>query len=199
MRRRRKHPRLLGADLPPDVAGNTAPSAQTAARNASVAKSLPLADQQDFEDAKRGLIATDANLRVDGAEGNAIWDMPSYRFIDGDAPASVNPSLWRQARLNNIHGLFEVTKGVYQLRGYDLANMSLIEGETGWIVVDPLTAEQTARAAIAFAREHLGDKPVSAVIFTHSHIDHFGGVLGILTPEEAEERKCRSSHRTFHR
>jgi alkyl sulfatase BDS1-like metallo-beta-lactamase superfamily hydrolase len=182
-------PTFTGTDLPPDVAGNTAPSARTAALNASVAQSLPLGDQQDFEDAKRGLIASDAELRVAGAEGTPIWDMTTYGFIDGDPPASVNPSLWRQARLNNIHGLFEVTKGVYQLRGYDLANMSLIEGETGWIVVDPLTAEETARDAIAFARQHLGDKPVSAVIFTHSHIDHFGGVLGILTPEEAEERK----------
>jgi alkyl sulfatase BDS1-like metallo-beta-lactamase superfamily hydrolase len=182
-------PSYTGADLPPDVAGNIAPSAQTAALNASVGKALPLSDPKDFEDAKRGLIASDAELRVSGAEGNAIWDMPAYGFVDGEAPASVNPSLWRQARLNNIHGLFEVTQGVYQVRGYDLANMSLIEGETGWIVVDPLTAEETARAAIAFAREHLGDKPVSGVIFTHSHIDHFGGVLGVLTPEEAQERK----------
>ena len=186
---KKEAPTFAGADLPPDVAGNTAPSAQTAALNASVGGSLPLADQQDFEDAKRGLIASDPELRVAGPEGNAIWDMPSYAFIDGDAPASVNPSLWRQARLNNIHGLFEVTKGVYQLRGYDLANMSLIEGETGWIVVDPLTARETAAKAMAFAREHLGDKAVSAVIFSHSHIDHFGGVLGIVSPEEVEERK----------
>jgi alkyl sulfatase BDS1-like metallo-beta-lactamase superfamily hydrolase len=182
-------PTFAGADLPPDVAGNTAPSAQTAALNASVGESLPLADQQDFEDAKRGLVASNPDLRVSGPDGSAIWDMPSYAFIDGDAPASVNPSLWRQARLNNIHGLFEVTKGVYQLRGYDLANMSLIEGETGWIVVDPLTAEETSAKALAFAREHLGDKAVSAVIFTHSHVDHFGGVLGIISPEEVEERK----------
>ncbi len=182
-------PAFAGADLPPDVAGNTAPSAHTASLNARVSENLPLSDPQDFEDAKRGLIASDAELRVANAEGVAIWDMPAYSFIDGEAPVSVNPSLWRQARLNNIHGLFEVTKGVYQLRGYDLANMSLIEGKTGWIIVDPLTAEETARAALAFAREHLGDKPVSAVIFTHSHIDHFGGVLGVLTPEEAEERK----------
>ncbi len=187
--KREEAPTFAGANLPPDVAGNTAPSAQTAALNASVADSLPLADQQDFDDAQRGLIASDAELRVASAEGTPIWDMGAYGFIEGDPPPSVNPSLWRQARLNNIHGLFEVTKGVYQLRGYDLANMSLIEGETGWIVVDPLTAEETARAAISFAREHLGDKPVSAVIFTHSHIDHFGGVLGILTPEEAEARQ----------
>jgi len=186
---KKEAPGFDGTDLPPDVAGNTAPSAYTVALNARVAESLPLSDQQDFEDAKRGLVASDPELRVVNTAGTAIWDMPSYGFIDGDAPTSVNPSLWRQAKLNNIHGLFEVTKGVHQLRGFDLANMSLIEGETGWIVVDPLTAEETARTALAFAREHLGDKPVSAVIFTHSHVDHFGGVLGILSAEEALERK----------
>jgi alkyl sulfatase BDS1-like metallo-beta-lactamase superfamily hydrolase len=186
---KKEAPSFAGSDLPPDVAGNTAPSPHTAALNARVAKGLPLSDPQDFEDAKRGLIASDAELRIAGPGGAPIWDMPAYDFIDGDPPPSVNPSLWRQARLNNMHGLFEVTKGVYQLRGYDLANMSLIEGETGWIVVDPLTAKETARAGLAFAREHLGNKPVSAVIFTHSHVDHFGGVLGILSPEDADDRK----------
>ncbi len=185
---KREAPSFDGADLPPDVAGNTAPSATTAAFNAAFGASLPLSDRQDFEDARRGLIASDPELRVEGSDGHLVWDMPAYGFIEGDPPDSVNPSLWRQAQLNNIHGLFEVTKGVHQLRGFDLANMTLIEGETGWIVVDPLTSEETARAAIAFAREHLGHKPVSAVIFTHSHIDHFGGVLGVLTPEEASER-----------
>ena len=168
-------PSFAGANLPPDVAGNTAPSAETAALNARVGETLPLSDPQDFEDAKRGLIASNAELRVTGAEGNAIWDMPSYGFVDGEAPPSVNPSLWRQARLNNIHGLFEVTKGVHQLRGYDLANMSLIDGETGWIVVDQLTAEETARPAPDFAREQLADKPVEAVIFTDSRTAHPGG------------------------
>ncbi|HSN82232.1 MAG TPA: MBL fold metallo-hydrolase, partial [Polyangiales bacterium] len=181
-------PQFQATDLPPDVAGNTSPTAATAALNASVGESLPLSDQQDFEDAKRGLIASDEDLRVSTSTGREIWSMPAYDFVEGAAPTSVNPSLWRQARLNNIHGLFEVNKGVYQLRGYDLANMSLIEGETGWIVVDPLTAKETAAKAMAFARKHLGDKPVSAVIYTHSHIDHFGGVLGIISPEEVEER-----------
>lgn len=179
-------PTFAGTGLPPDVAGNTAPSAETAALNAMVSERLPLDEPQDFEDATRGLIASNADLRVVSAEGDAIWDMPSYGFVDGEAPASVNPSLWRQAKLNNIHGLFEVTKGVHQLRGYDLANMTLIDGASGWIVVDPLTATETAREALTFAREHLGDKPVSAIIFTHSHVDHFGGVLGILSPEEIE-------------
>ena len=181
-------PAYDGEDLPPDVAGNTSPTSETAALNAAVRQELPLTDQGDFDDAKRGLIARDPALRVTTEQGKVIWNMPAYDFVQGDAPVSVNPSLWRQAQLNNIHGLFQVTKGVYQLRGYDLANMSLIDGETGWIVVDPLTAKETAAKALAFAREHLGHKPISAVIYTHSHIDHFGGVLGILSPEEVEER-----------
>lgn len=182
-------PSFTGADLPPDVAGNTAPSATTRDLNAAVNEALPLSDPQDFEDARRGFVASDPDLRVAGPGGNPIWDMPSYAFVEGDAPPSANPSLWRQAKLNNIHGLFEVTKGVHQLRGHDLANMSLIEGDTGWIVVDPLTAAETSARAMAFAREQLGDRPISAVIFTHSHVDHFGGILGILSPEEVEERQ----------
>ncbi len=186
---KQRAPLYEGEDLPPDVAGNTSPSVTTAALNAAVSEDLPLSDQQDFEDAKRGLIASDPELRVSTADGREVWNMPAYDFIEGDAPVSVNPSLWRQARLNNIHGLFKVTDGVYQLRGYDLANMSLIEGETGWIVVDPLTAKESAAKAMAFVREHLGGKPVSAIIYTHSHIDHFGGVLGVVSPDEVAERK----------
>ncbi|HSN83926.1 MAG TPA: alkyl sulfatase dimerization domain-containing protein [Polyangiales bacterium] len=173
----------------PGVAGNSAPSGYTESRNEAVAESLALGAQEDFADASRGLIASDPELRVTNAQGEVIWDMTSYGFIEGDAPSSVNPSLWRQERLHDIHGLFEVTEGVYQLRGFDLSNMTLIEGETGWIVVDPLTAEETARAAIAFARKHLGPRPVSAVIFTHSHVDHFGGVLGVVSAEEAARKK----------
>jgi len=182
-------PAYDGEGLPPDVAGNTSPTSETAGLNAAVREGLPLSDPQDFEDAKRGLIASDPELRVSTAEGKEIWNMPAYGFIEDDAPVSVNPSLWRQAKLNNIHGLFEVTKGVYQIRGYDLANMSLIEGKTGWIVVDPLTAKETSAKAMAFVREHLGDKPVSAIIYSHSHIDHFGGVLGVISAEDVAGRK----------
>ena len=186
----KKAPVFDMGDPAPDAAGNTAPSTLTAALQTEVAGSLPLGDTQDFEDARRGLIASDPDLVVLGPAGTPIWNMPAYGFMTDQAPsASVNPSLWRQARLNNIHGLFKVTEGVHQLRGYDLANMTLIDGDTGWIVIDPLTAKETAAAAMAFARKHLGDKPVSAVIFTHSHVDHFGGVLGILSAEEAEQRK----------
>jgi alkyl sulfatase BDS1-like metallo-beta-lactamase superfamily hydrolase len=160
-------------------------SASTAQLNRDFGASLPLEEAQDFEDARRGFIATDAPLVIKGADGNTVWDFQSFDFIDGPAPASVNPSLWRQARLNGYHGLFEVVPGIHQVRGYDISNMSLIEGKTGWIVVDPLTAEETAAAAIALARKHLGDRKVSAVIFTHSHVDHFGGVGGVLPADPA--------------
>ena len=112
--------------------------------NQAVAASLDLNNKQDFEDARRGLIARVDELNVRMDDGSMVWNMSEYDFITGDAPASVNPSLWRQERLNNIHGLFELTLGVYQLRGFDLANMSIIEGERGWIVVDPLTTKETA-------------------------------------------------------
>jgi len=162
---------------------NSAATAATTDANAAVAQSLPLEDQRDFEEASRGLIARPENLRITRDNGDLIWDMPAYDFIQGEAPATVNPSLWRQATLNNKHGLLEVTDGVYQLRGFDLANMSIIEGDSGWIIVDPLTSKETARAALAFARQQLGDKPITGVIFTHSHMDHFGGVMGLFDDE----------------
>jgi alkyl sulfatase BDS1-like metallo-beta-lactamase superfamily hydrolase len=166
--------------------GNTLATDATIEANHQVRKALPLDDPRDFEDATRGLIAAPEALRIKGPESDGmlgedfVWDMPAYGFIEGEAPDTVNPSLWRQATLNNIHGLFEVVPGIYQLRGFDLSNMSIIKGKTGWILVDPLTTKETAAAAMDFARTHLGDSPVSAVIFTHSHIDHFGGVLSVL-------------------
>ena len=178
-------------DSSADAQGHSAPSEYTLQANRELAASLPLADQQDFEDATRGFIGTDEPLQVFNASGDIVWDMPAYDFIKGEAPGSVNPSLWRQATLNNINGLFKVTDRVYQVRGYDLANMSIIEGDTGLIIVDPLTAKETAAAALALARQHLGDKPVLAVIFTHSHIDHFGGVFGVITQQQYSEGKVR--------
>lgn len=174
-----------------DAQGHSAPTQFTAAANKAVANSLPLADQQDFDDARRGFIARSESLRIVDAAGTIVWDMPAYDFIDGKSPASVNPSLWRQAQLNNIHGLFKVTEGIYQLRGFDLSNMTIIESDNGWIVVDPLTANETSAAAIAFAREQLGDKPIVAIIFTHSHIDHFGGVAGIVEMADIQSGKVQ--------
>jgi alkyl sulfatase BDS1-like metallo-beta-lactamase superfamily hydrolase len=166
---------------------NSAATQTTQTFNAQLAASLNLKDPQSMADATRGLIAKPTG-RVKNADGKVVWDYDSFDFLKGEAPATVNPSLWRQAILNNQIGLFKVKDGIYQLRGFDLANMTLIEGKTGWIVVDPLTAKETAQAAMAFVKQHLGDKPVSAMIFTHSHVDHFGGALGVLTAEDAKAK-----------
>ncbi|WP_370298774.1 alkyl/aryl-sulfatase [Pontibacterium sp.] len=176
-----------------DAAGHTPATEATIKANQRVLETLPFSDRQDFIDARRGLVAKAEGLVVTDHAGNKLWNMPAYDFVayDGkqaEAPASVNPSLWRQAALNNIHGLFKLTDGIYQLRGFDLANMSIIEGKTGWILVDPLTSEETAAAAFRFAQKHLGEKPVTAIIFTHSHIDHFGGAQGILDLLSEAER-----------
>jgi alkyl sulfatase BDS1-like metallo-beta-lactamase superfamily hydrolase len=174
-----------------DSHGHTAATAATIEINAAVEQKLDFQDQQDFEDAQRGLIASDPELKVRTADGELVWDPALYSFIEGEAPPSVNPSLWRQARLNNIHGLFEVSDGIYQVRGYDLSNMTIIEGETGWIIVDPITAKETGAAAIAMARRHLEEKPIVAMIFTHSHVDHFGGVRGVLSEQEIASGRIR--------
>jgi len=175
-----------------DGTGHVAPTQQTAETNTALGASLPIANQADFIAANRGLVAQEDSLRVArSGSDKLIWDQDQYAFEKGDAPASVNPSLWRQAKLNAIHGLFEVTEGIYQLRGYDLANMTLIEGDTGWIIVDPLTVAETAKQGWAFINAELGEKPVRAVIFTHSHVDHFGGVFGIVTPQQIAEQGIR--------
>ncbi|WP_084407224.1 alkyl/aryl-sulfatase [Aestuariibacter salexigens] len=176
-----------------DANGHVAPTAATVSAQQQVLDALPFEDTSDFVNARKGLIAQDKHLVVEGTHGNHIWNMDAYGFIDQDGetpPGSVNPSLWRQAALNNIHGLFEVSPGLYQLRGFDLANMSIISGETGWIIVDPLTAKETAARAFTFAQQHLGTKPVVAIIYTHSHIDHFGGVKGIIDNLPAEQRQA---------
>ena len=169
----------------PAVDASGAASSATIAANARSVEGLPLGDMQDFEDARRGFIAADDPLVIEGPDGRKAWDFSSYAFIEGESPPTVNPSLWRQARLSGPHGLFKVADGIYQVRGYDLSNMTIIVGRTGWIVVDPLTTTETAAAAIALARKHLGGKPVTAVIFTHSHVDHFGGVAAVLPGDEA--------------
>ena len=139
-------------------------------------------------DARKGFIAAPTG-QVKDASGHVIWDFDAFSFIRGTAPATVNPSLWRQAILNNQIGLFKVTEGIWQLRGFDLANMTLIQGKTGWIVVDALTSEETSAAALTFARQHLGNQKVAALIFTHSHADHFGGALGVVSAQEAQSKK----------
>ena len=148
--------------------------------NAGYLKALPFMDKKDFEDASRGLIATEPGLVVKNDQGGVIWDMAQYGFIKGDAPDTVNPSLWRQAQLNNVYGLFKVCDHIYQVRGYDLSNISFIEGKTGYIVIDPLVSAEVAKASLELLYKHVGKKPVKAVIYTHSHIDHWGGVKGVV-------------------
>jgi alkyl sulfatase BDS1-like metallo-beta-lactamase superfamily hydrolase len=168
------------------AAGDSMPA--TLKANEQFVQELKLDDQQDFEEAKRGLIARPTG-QILGADGSVLIDFDAFKFVEGKAPPTVNPSLWRHAILNAQVGLFKVTDGIYQLRGFDIANITLIEGKSGWIVVDTLTCRESAAAAMAFARKHLGDKPVSAIVFTHSHIDHFGGALGVVSPNEVAERK----------
>ena len=168
------------------TASDATPTTLTA--NAQFAKDLKLDDPQDFEDAKRGFIAKPTGKLL-ATNGSVLYDYDAYQFIKGQSPDTVNPSLWRHARLNAEIGLFKVTDGIYQLRGFAVPNITLTEGKTGWIVVDALTSRETAAAAMAFARQHLGNKPVTALVFSHSHIDHFGGALGVLTPQEVAERK----------
>ena len=162
-------------------------SPETIQVNAQFANELSLNDPQDFEEAKRGFIARPEGQIV-AANGSVLIDFDAFKFNAGPAPETVNPSLWRHAILNAHIGLFKVTEGVYQLRGFDIANITLIEGKTGWIVVDALTARETAAAAMAFARKHLGNKPVTAIVFTHSHVDHFGGALGVASAQEVAQR-----------
>jgi linear primary-alkylsulfatase len=152
------------------------------AANAAVLKILPFADRRDFEDARRGFVATLPDGRIAGADATPVWDMKRYEFLDRDeAPATVNPSLWRQAQLNAIHGLFRVAERVYQVRGLDLANMTIIEGDSSILVLDTLLTAEAAQAALDLYYAYRPRKPVGAVIYSHSHADHFGGVKGVVS------------------
>jgi len=151
-----------------------------AAANEALALRLPFADRRDYDDAVRGRIGSLSDPLIRGSAGRVVWDVSAYDFLDADCPATANPSLWRQSQLAAIHGLFEVTDGIYQVRGLDLSNMTLVEGERGVIVIDPLISTETAAAALALYRRHRGERPVTALIYTHSHVDHFGGARGVV-------------------
>jgi alkyl sulfatase BDS1-like metallo-beta-lactamase superfamily hydrolase len=142
----------------------------------------------EFEDARRGLIAPFDPARVEDDAGRVVWELESYGFLDAEPPPTANPNLWHQARLGRIAGLFELAPGFYQLRGFDLSNMHIVEGDEGIVVIDPLVSTETAAAALALYRGHRGERPVTGLIYTHSHVDHFGGAKGVLSPEEAEAR-----------
>lgn len=151
-------------------------------KHAAAEAQLDFTDRRDFERAQRGYLGTLDTLPIPGTEGSPLpaFDPESFDFLKEDRPDTVHPALWRQSQLNAMHGLFEVTDGIYQVRGYDLSNLSIIRGDTGWIVVDPLITRETAAAAMELVNATLGERPVSAVIFTHSHVDHYGGVRGVV-------------------
>lgn len=167
------------------------PEASIRDAQAAALAALPFDDVDDFAAADRGFIGTLDDPKIRNDKGEVVWDASTYDFVEGDAPDSVNPSLWRQSKLVAKRGLFEVVPGLYQVRGLDLSVMSVIEGDTGVIVVDPLISVETAAAAMALYRKHRGDRPIHAVIHSHSHIDHFGGVLGIVSQDDVTAGKVQ--------
>ncbi|TKF05147.1 MBL fold metallo-hydrolase [Vibrio kanaloae] len=155
--------------------------------NNQVKQNLPFSDKKDFENAQKGFIAKQDIVTIKNEKGDVVWDLEAYKkyiSLDKPSPDTVNPSLWRNAQLNMINGLFEVADGIYQVRGYDLSNITFIKGDTGWIVFDPLISQETAKAALDFINSELGERPVTAVFYSHSHIDHFGGVRGIVDEKD---------------
>ena len=164
-----------------DEKGRKAASAVTCAHNHSFLDALPFGDARDFDDAARGFIATLPDVTFRNPEGRVIYSLKEYAFLAHEqVPDTVNPSLWRQARLNMNNGLFQVTDRIYQVRGFDISNMTIIEGNRGIIVIDPLVSTEVARAALELYWQHRGNKPVTTVIYTHTHVDHFGGVRGVV-------------------
>ena len=168
-----------GAQAQPEAA-----SAATGAANARFAEGLPWADTGDRILAARGFVATRTDPLIRDAQGRVVWNLDAYRDLPDTPPATANPSLWRHMLLLRHHGLYQVSPKLWQVRGFDIANMTVIEGDTGLIVIDPLTTVEVARAALELVRSHLGDRPVVAVIFTHPHADHFGGVKGVVDPAD---------------
>ena len=167
--------------------GNKPASSYTIQANKEVYNKLDFNDEQEREFASRGLLAAPERLEIKNDAGKVVWSQAAYEFLDKQAPDTANPSLWRNAQLNHYYGLFEVTDGIYQVRGYDMSNITFVKGNTGWIIFDPLMSVECSKAAKALVDEQLGKFPVKAIIYSHSHIDHYGGVRGILDMENPEQ------------
>ena len=167
------------------------PSTYTEAAQAKVAASSPFADRQDFDFAARGFVATRKDPVIRNVAGQPVWDLSAFDFLKGPAPATVNPSLWRQGQLMAMNGLFRVSNRVWQVRGFDLANITFVKGDTGWIVIDTLGSTETARAALDLADEKLGARPVVAIVYTHPHVDHFGGAGGLVSLDDVKSGKVQ--------
>lgn len=166
-------------------------SAYTREHNAAMYQQLNFNDKRDIEDAKRGFIATINPLLIKNDNGKTVVNLENWSFLKGEAPDTVNPSLWRHAQLNNINGLFKVTDRVYQIRGIDISNMTIIEGNSGLIIIDPLVIPESARAGLELYYQHRPKKPVVAVIYSHSHLDHFGGVKGVVSETDVKSGKVK--------
>ena len=179
---------IIGAAQADDSLSSKPASKFTMQQNYAVLSQLPFNDKQDFEFAAKGLIAKPESKQIKNAKGEVVWDLAQFDFLDqGKFMASINPSLQRQAKLNMNYGLFKVTDRIYQVRGFDLTNITYIQGDTGWIVFDPLTVPETAKAAHALVTKHLGDRPIKAVVYSHAHVDHFGGVEGIISKNQVDK------------
>ena len=157
---------------------------EIAEANAALRMRLPFANTEDFDDARRGWMGSLSDPVIRATDGRVVWDAGAYAFLDAECPSTVNPSLWRQSQLAAIHGLFEVAEGIYQVRGLDLSVMTIVEGDTGVLVIDPLISTECAAAALGLYREHRGDRPVTGLLYTHSHVDHFGGARGVVSTED---------------
>jgi alkyl sulfatase BDS1-like metallo-beta-lactamase superfamily hydrolase len=162
------------------------PSPATVALQEARRVSLPFSDDRDFDEARRGRIAVPNSRQIMALSGDVAWNIGSYDYLlDGEDFDSIHPSLQRQAVLNMEYGLYEVVPDrIYQVRGFDLANISFVRSDTGWIVFDPLTMQETAAAALALVTEHLGERPVVSVVYSHSHADHWGGVRGVIDEQD---------------
>ncbi|KUO53674.1 MAG: hypothetical protein APF78_05270 [Sphingomonadales bacterium BRH_c3] len=159
---------------------------------ASAAQAQPdWTDRQDYSFVERGFVATRAEPQILDRQGRVVWDLSAFDFLEDQAPATVNASLWRQSQLLRWHGLFNVTEGVWQVRGFDTANVTFIAGKTGWIVIDPLRSTEVAKAALALTNAQLGARPVVAVIYTHSHSDHFGGAGGVVAQSDVDSGRVQ--------
>ena len=134
--------------------------------NEQVYALLDFDDERELENAQRGLITAPDRLEIKAEDGKVVWSQDAYAFVDKDAPDTANPSLWRNTQLNHVYGLFEVMDGIYQVRGYDMSNITFIKGETGWIIYDPLMTVECARAAFDLVKENIGDYPVKAILYS---------------------------------
>ncbi len=183
---------VITINMPVEAAERGGATELTQQFNAAIAQKLPFHDRQDFEDAARGLVAPAPAVIIRDSDGSIVWDMTQYAFLKNDSPLeTINPSLHRQATLNNLHGLFKVNDRIYQVRGYDLANMGIIIGDKGYIIIDPLTSIDTSQAAMRLVYDHLGKKPIIAVIYSHSHADHWSGVKGIISEQDVKTGKVK--------